>query len=156
MPILERFSSSSIRKSRERAKEEIQQKIKAAKENADNENQQAALVSLAVATDFISAARQYLLITDKERDKYRKQLNEISQKVLGREQTDEIIKRERSEKDRRQKELYRSMETWKEVINKERERRGKAEPEDRTMEDPNRQSNAESNEEVLEHNHGSA
>lgn len=156
MPILERFSGNSIKKSRERAKEEIERQIKEAKGKAEEKDQQAAMIALAVATDFISAARQYLLITEKEYENHKKQLNEISQKVLGREQTDEINKREKTEKDRKQRELYRSMETWKTVIAKERERREKAEPEDvRPMEDPNRQGGTpETNEDEPEHNLG--
>lgn len=158
MPILERFSGLSIKKSRERAREEIEKQIKAAKEKAEKDDKEMALISMAVATDFVAAARLYLLISDRERDQYKKQLNEISKKVQGKEQADEITKKERLEKDRKQRELYRSMEAWKKVVDKERERRGKAEPEDvRKMEDPNRQDGkSEANEDELEHNHSGA
>ena len=143
MPILERFSGLSIKKSRERAREEIEKQIKAAKEKAEKDDKEMALISMAVATDFVAAARLYLLISDRERDQYKKQLNEISKKVQGKEQADEITKKERFEKDRKQRELYRSMETWKKVIAKERERRGRAEPADtRPMESSERNGNS--------------
>lgn len=169
MPSFELFSSNG-RRYRERARQEIERQIKEAKKKAEEKERRTTeetLIAAAIATDFMTAARMFDLISDKELEEYRKKLNDATLAVKNETQKRETAEKqsEESSQNEKENELNRSMSAWKNVIEQKRaEKQAENEQENGDKSDRNLSGshNAQSHtshsqdEEDMEHTHGGA